>query len=85
MPTDDSFGLDDDEGFGPTGPTAAEGNPEDPIQTVQLGPGTLAFERGELLPQGQDLESGITPSLKEHAERGKAGEDRFDEHEAIMA
>ena len=49
MPTDDGFGLDDDKGFGPTGPTATEGNPEDPVQPVQLGPGTLAFEHGELL------------------------------------
>ena len=84
MPTDDGLGLDDDEDLGPTGPTLAKGRPEDAIQPVQLRPRTLAFEHGELLAQGQDLEGGITPGLKEHAERGKAGEDRFDEHEAIL-
>jgi hypothetical protein len=84
MPTDDGFGLDDDEGFGPTGPTATEGIPEDPIQPLQFGPWMVAFEHRELLPQGQDLKGGITPTSNEHAERGKAGEDRFDEHEPIL-
>jgi hypothetical protein len=45
---------------------------------------TLAFEHGELLPEGEDLEGAITPGLKERAERGKAGEERIDEHEAIL-
>ena len=77
MPADDGFGLDNGENFGPTGPATAEGNPKDPVQPFQLGPGTLAFEHGELLPEGQDLERDISPSLKERAERGDAGEDRF--------
>jgi hypothetical protein len=84
MPTDNGFGLDDDEGLGPTGPTATEGNPEDPIQPLQFGPWTVAFEYCELLPQGQNLEGVITPTSNEHAERGKAGEDRFDEHKPIL-
>ena len=46
----DGFGLDNEEHFGPTGPATAEGNPKDPVQPVQSGPGTLAFEHGELLP-----------------------------------
>jgi hypothetical protein len=50
MPADDGFGLDNEENFGPTGPATAEGNPKDPVQPVQSGPGTLAFEHGELLP-----------------------------------
>jgi hypothetical protein len=50
MPADDRFGLDDEENFGPMGPAPAKDRPEDPIQTVQLGPGMLAFEHGELLP-----------------------------------
>src|SRR6516164_5109807 len=31
MPADHGFGLENDENFGPTGPTTAEGNPEDPV------------------------------------------------------
>jgi hypothetical protein len=84
MPTDNRFGLDDDEGLGPTRPTAAKGNPEDPIQPLQFWPGMLAFEHHELLPQGQDLEGGITPTSNEHAQRCKAGENRFSEHEPIL-
>jgi hypothetical protein len=44
----------------------------------------VAFEHGALLPQGQDLDGGITPTSNENAERGKAGEDRFDEHKPIL-
>jgi hypothetical protein len=44
----------------------------------------VAFEHHELLPQRQNLESGITPTSNEYAERGKAGEDRFDEHKPRM-
>ena len=44
----------------------------------------VAFEDREVLPQGQDLEGGITPRLKERAERGKAREDRFEKHEATF-
>jgi hypothetical protein len=43
--------------------------------------GTLAFQDGELLPKGEDLEAAVTPSLKKRAERGKATEDRFDKQE----
>ena len=84
MPADDGFGFDDDESFGPTGPATAERNPEDPVPPVQSGPWTLALEHGELLPQGQDLEGGIRPGLKERAERSEAKENRFDEHEPIF-
>jgi hypothetical protein len=31
-----------------------------------------------------DLQRGITPTSNEHPERGKAGEDRFDDHEPIL-
>jgi hypothetical protein len=80
MPADDGFGLDNDENFSPTGPVAAEGNPEDP----RFNGGRGAFEHGDLLPQGEDLESVITSGLKERAARGKAREDRFDQHEPIL-
>jgi hypothetical protein len=84
MPADHGFGFDNDENFGPTGPATTEGNPEDPVPPVQWGSRTLAFEHGDLLPQGEDLESVITSGLKERAERGKAREDRFDQHEPIL-
>jgi hypothetical protein len=84
MPADHGFGLDNDENFGPTGPATMESNPEDPAQPVQLGSRTLVFEHGDLLPQGEDLESVITSGLNERAERGKAREDRFDDHEPIL-
>ena len=41
----------------------------------------VAFEHRELLPQGQDLEGGISPTSNEHAERREAREERFDEHD----
>jgi hypothetical protein len=44
----------------------------------------LGFQHGELLAQSQNFEGGITPTPNEHAERDKAGEDRFDEHKSIL-
>ena len=80
MPSDDGFGPDDDKGFGPTGPTATEGNPEDPIQPLQFGPWMVAFQHCELLPQAR-ISRAVSPRLRRNTRTRQAEEDRFDEHE----
>jgi hypothetical protein len=55
-----------------------------PIAGVQGWSRSLAFQHGDLLPQSQDLEGGITPTSNEGALLHKAGKDRFDEHEPIF-
>lgn len=84
MPANHGFGLDQDEGLGPTGPDVAKGGPKQPIAGVQGWPRSLAFQHGDLLAQSSDFEGGITPTSKERAQRDKAGKDRFDEHEPIF-
>jgi hypothetical protein len=71
MPADDGLRLHDDEHVGPTEPEAAKGGPEESAQPVQYGPRPFAFEHGDLLSQGEDLESNIAPSAKEHSEGGQ--------------
>jgi hypothetical protein len=51
------------------GPKAAERGPEESIQPVNDGARTFAFEHRNLLSEGEDFESCITPTAKENSER----------------
>ena len=59
MPADDSVGLDDDEDVSPAGPTTAKGRPEKSVQPVQCLLRSFAFERSDLLAEGENLKSHI--------------------------
>ena len=52
VPAGHGVGHDDDENVLPAGPVAAEGGPEQPVQTVQSWSRSLAFEHGDLLSEG---------------------------------
>src|SRR6266576_3190037 len=56
MPGNHGLRLDDDQGFGPALPQPAEGNPEQPIEAIQFGPGLLPLEDGELLAKSDGFQ-----------------------------
>jgi hypothetical protein len=61
----------------------AQGIPKESVQPVQGWARPFAFEHGDLLSEGQDFESRITPTAKENSERRKECEDRVD-HELTL-
>jgi hypothetical protein len=84
MPADHSLGLHHDEDLGPPGPNTAQGRPEQPVRAVQLWARPLAFEHGDLLPEGEDLNYSVMPTAEEDAERAQEREDELDhEHMAV--
>jgi hypothetical protein len=68
VPADDGFRLHDDKNVRPAGPKAAESGPEESVQPVNHGVRTFAFEHRNLLSEGEDFESCITPTAKENSE-----------------
>ena len=85
MPADDGRGFDNDEDVGPARPTVAQGSPKDSVQPVQSWPRPFAFEHRDLLSEGQDFESSVTPTAKENSERRKECEDRVDHELNFLA
>jgi len=55
MPTDDRFGLDDDQRFAPASPDARQQDPEETICVLDRRTLPLSLENGQLLPQGKVL------------------------------
>jgi len=80
VPADDGRGFDDDEDVSPARPTVAQGSPKESVQPVQDWTRPFAFEHRDLLSEGQDFESSITPTAKENSERRKECEGSV-EHE----
>jgi hypothetical protein len=85
MPADHSLGLHDDEDVGPPGPHAAQGRREQPVKGVQLWARPFAFEHGDLLPEGEDLNYSVNPTAEEDAERAQEREDEFDPDHMVVA
>lgn len=69
-----------DQDIRPPGPVKAEGGPEKPVQPVQIGAPTFAFEHSELLSQGQNFRGGITPTAQKNQKGRHNCEDGL-EHE----
>ena len=80
MPADHGLGLHDEEDVGPPGPHAAQGRPEQPVKGVQLCAWPFAFEHGNLLPEGEDLNCSVMPTAEEDSNSGQENKDGF-EHE----
>ena len=68
MPGNHGLRLDDDQGFGPALPQPAEGNPEQPIEAIQFGPGLLPLEDGELLAQSDGFQGEFVTWQKKGAQ-----------------
>ena len=80
MPADYGVGFHQNQDVGPPGPVAAQRGPEETVQGVQCGARPFAFEYSDLLSEGEDLESGITPTSKKNPDGDKERKDEF-EHE----
>ena len=63
-----------------SGPTVAEGGPEESVEGVQYWPRPFPFQHRDLLSEGEDFEGGIAPTAKENRDADHEREDRF-EHE----
>jgi hypothetical protein len=69
VPADYGLRLYDDENVRPARPKAAESGPEESAQLVNDGTRSFAFEHRDLLSEGEDFESRITPTAKENSKR----------------
>jgi len=83
MPADDGLRLDNQEDLGPAGPEAAEGGPEEAVARIQGRPRSLAFEHGDLLAQGEDLQRGIASCTEENTESLQHSHEKLD-HEILV-
>ena len=83
MPCDDGFWFDNQDDIGPAWPKAAEGGPEEPVAGVQVWPRALAFENGELLPEGQDFQGGIGSRTEEYRDCTQHSDEELD-HEILV-
>jgi hypothetical protein len=68
MPADHRLRLHDDQHVRPSRPRSLQGGPEKPVEAGQCRSRPLAFEYGNLLPEGEHLESGIDAAAEEHAD-----------------
>ena len=80
VPADDGLRFQCYQNLGPSGPDAVQGNPEQPIQRIQPRTWSFPLEKDELLPQGEDLQSGVIPTAEENSDSGQKSEDEL-EHE----
>src|SRR5689334_11015186 len=61
MPGDDGIGLDENESVGPVGPDPTNDQPEQGIESIQLGPWLFAFVNGKLLSKTGYLQCQAVP------------------------
>jgi hypothetical protein len=66
-----SFGFDNQQDIGPAGPEAAQRGPKQAVTRVQERTRSLAFENGDLLPKGEDLQGSIDPCAEENSEASR--------------
>lgn len=77
MPAHDGRKLYDQQDARPSGPQAAEGQPEQPIPLVQPGARVVGFADDHLLPQGGKLKSEVVPRTEECAEPGEESQEEL--------
>jgi hypothetical protein len=76
VPSDHGVRFDEYQDIRPAGPTAAEGFPEQSVQGVQLRPGPLPLQHGDLLSEGEDVESYFA-SITEEDSVGRSRKSRL--------
>jgi hypothetical protein len=83
VPPDHGFWFHDDESISPAGPETPKGRPEPSVDATEPRPRSFSFEYSDLLTEGEDLKSGISPAAEENANDGEDGmkwiqpQDRF--------
>ena len=63
----------------------AQGRPEKPIKGVQLWPRPFAFEHGNLLSEGEDLNCSVMPTAEEDSDSGQESKDEFEHKLYVVA
>jgi hypothetical protein len=71
VPTDDSFGRDDDESMFPSCPESTNGDPEELVDQCQSWPRMATFQDGELLTKRENLQDKVRTITKEAKEDSK--------------
>lgn len=71
MPADHSVSLHQHQDLCPSGPKVPQPNPEQPVPRIQPRPRPFPLEDGDLLPQGQHFQGGVTPTAKEDSHSGQ--------------
>ncbi len=71
VPADYGIGFHHDENVGPTRPDSPQADPEQPVQAMQSRSRPFPLEDGELLPQGEDLQSSVPPAAEEDSQGGE--------------
>jgi hypothetical protein len=71
LPSHDSVRSHDHEGLLPPGPDSGQPDPEEAINSAEGRPRHRSFVHGELLTQGQILESQLAVAAKEEGEKPK--------------
>jgi hypothetical protein len=77
MPADDGAGPNDHEDFGPTRPATSQDRPKQSIQAADRRPWSFAFEHGELLSKGKNLQGRIASTAAEYVDHGEDAKDEF--------
>ena len=73
MPSNNGFGLDQDERFHPPRPATPQRDPEQAVEAAEAGSRMFALEHRDLLAQGQNLQTKIMARAEE---REQVGEER---------
>ena len=77
MPGDNGFRFDDHQDVAPSGPKAAEQNPQYSILGSQPRVRLLSPEYAQLLTEGKDLEAEVVAGTEENAEAGDEPDERW--------
>jgi len=85
LPAQDGIGGDDPEGLPPPGPDPGQPDPEEAIRPVQPGPRRCSHVDGELVPQGEILESELAVAAAEEREEPKQVEQEDDHRVGIVS
>jgi hypothetical protein len=70
-PTHDGLGFHHHNRIAPTIAKRRQRNPEQPVATFEMWARTLAFEHGDLLSQGKDLQTKIVAGAEKAADVGE--------------
>jgi hypothetical protein len=71
LPPEDGVGGRDDQSLPPAGPDSGQPNPQEAIHRAQSGPRHRSFVHGELLAQGEVLESELAMAAAEERAESK--------------
>jgi hypothetical protein len=85
LPAQHGVGGNDQKRLPPSGPDAGQGGPEEPISCAELRPAHRSLVHGELLTQGEVLQSDLTVTTAEDRQESQQVEQEGDHRAEIVA